>query len=78
MKARSFWADVIQTLREHKCQPKLVYPAKLSITIGGENKVSHVKTKVTQYLSTNPVFKRIGKGKLQHKEENYTLEEVRR
>jgi hypothetical protein len=34
MKARS-WADVIQILREHKCQPRLLYPAKLSTTIGG-------------------------------------------
>jgi hypothetical protein len=32
MKARRSWADVIQTLREHKCQPKLLYSAKLSIT----------------------------------------------
>jgi hypothetical protein len=36
MKARSSWEDVIQTLREHKCQPRLLYPAKLSITIDGE------------------------------------------
>jgi len=27
MKARRFWADIIQTLREHKCQPRLLYPA---------------------------------------------------
>jgi hypothetical protein len=33
MKARRSWANVIQTLREHKCQPRLLYPAKLSITI---------------------------------------------
>ena len=33
MKARRSWADVIQTLREHKCQPKLLYSAKLSIII---------------------------------------------
>ena len=33
MKARRSWAHVIQTLREHKCQPRLLYPAKLSITI---------------------------------------------
>ena len=26
MKARRSWADVIQMLREHKCQPKLLYP----------------------------------------------------
>ena len=31
MKARRSWADLIQTLREHKCQPRLLYPAKLSI-----------------------------------------------
>jgi hypothetical protein len=29
MKARRSWTDVIQTLREHKCQPRLLYPAKL-------------------------------------------------
>jgi hypothetical protein len=33
MKARRSWAVVIQTLREHKSQPRLLYPAKLSITI---------------------------------------------
>jgi hypothetical protein len=54
MKARRSWADVIQTLREYKCQPRLLYPAKLSITIDGETKVFHEKTKFTQYLSTNP------------------------
>ena len=75
MKARRSWIDVIQTLREHKCQPRLLYPTKLSITIDGKkktkkqkNKVFHDKTKFTQYLSTNPVLQRITKGKLQHKE----------
>ena len=29
MKVRRSWTDVIQTLREHKCQPRLLYPAKL-------------------------------------------------
>ena len=36
VKARRSWTDVIQTLREHKCQPRLLYLAKLSITIDGE------------------------------------------
>ena len=31
MKARRSWTDVIQTLREHKCQPRLLYPAKLHL-----------------------------------------------
>jgi hypothetical protein len=41
MKARKAWTDVIQTLREHKYQPRLLYPAKLSITLDEETKVFH-------------------------------------
>ena len=78
MKARRAWTDVIQTLRERKCQPMLLYPAKLSITIDGETKVFHDKTKFTQYLYTDPALPRIIKGNLQHKEGNYTLEKARK
>ena len=59
IKARRSWADIIQTLREHKCLPRLLCPAKLSITIEGETKVFYDKTKFTQYLSTNPALQRI-------------------
>jgi hypothetical protein len=58
MKTRRSWTDVIQTLREHKCQPRLLYPAKLSITIERETKVVHDKTKFAQYLSTNQDLQR--------------------
>jgi hypothetical protein len=78
MKARRFWADVIQTLREHKCMPRLLYPTKLSITIDGETKIFHCKTKFPQYLSINPALQRIIDGKHQHKEGNYTLEKARK
>jgi hypothetical protein len=67
MKARRSWADVIQMLREHKCQPILVYSAKLPITIDRENEIFHDKIKFTQYLSTNPALQRIIDGKHQHK-----------
>jgi hypothetical protein len=53
MKARRSWTDVIQTLREHKWQPRLLYPGKLSINIDGETNVFHDKTKFTQYLSAD-------------------------
>jgi hypothetical protein len=43
MKARRSWKDVIQTPREHKCQPRLLYSAKLSISVDRESKVFHVK-----------------------------------
>jgi hypothetical protein len=39
MKASGFWERVIQTLREHKCQPRLLYPAKPSITINGKTNI---------------------------------------
>jgi hypothetical protein len=78
MKARRSWADVIQTLREHKCQPRLLCPAKLSIIIDGETKVFHDKTKFTQYLSPNAALQRIIDGNHQHKEGNYTLGKVRK
>jgi hypothetical protein len=57
----------MQTLREHKCQPRILSPAKLSITIDGEIKVFHDKTRFTQSLSTNPALQKIIKGQLQQK-----------
>jgi hypothetical protein len=78
MKARRSWTDVIQTLRKHKCQPRLQYLAKLSITIIIETKVFHDKTKFTQYFSTNPALQRIITRKHQYKDKNYTLEKARK
>jgi hypothetical protein len=66
MKARR----VMQTLREHKCQPRLIYPAKLSINIDGENKIFQDKTKFKQYLSTNSVLQRILNTKTKIKQTN--------
>jgi hypothetical protein len=78
MKARGLWTDVMQILREHKCQPRLLYPAKLSITIDRETKVFHDKTKSTHYFSMNPGLQRIIRGKNQQKDKNYTLEKTRK
>ena len=50
MKARRAWSEFMQTLREDKCQPRLLYPAKFSINIGGENKIFQDKTKFKQFL----------------------------
>ena len=73
MKVRISWADVIQTLRS-KMSVRLLYPTKLSITIGEETKIFHDKNKFTQYLFTNLAQQRIIDEKLQHKEGNYSLE----
>ena len=58
-------------------KPRLLYPAKLSITLDGETKVFHDKTKF-KHLSMNPALQRIIKGKYQHKNGNYTLEKAKK
>jgi hypothetical protein len=66
MKARRSWEDVIQTLRYHKCHPRLLYPAKLLITIDGETKVFHDKTKFTiSFHESSPSKDKKGKTLIQ-------------
>ena len=70
-KARRSWAGVLQTLRDHRCKPRLLYPEKPSITINGEKKIFHEKkNRFKQYLSTNPALQKVLEGKLQPKEVN--------
>jgi hypothetical protein len=76
MQAARPWIDVIQTLKEHKCQSRLLCTAKLSITLEGKTKIFHDKTKFTQYLCTNPAIQRITDRKHQHKEGNYNLQKA--
>ena len=84
LKARRSWEDVMQTPREQNYQPRLLYPAKLSITIHGETKVFQDKTKFTHYISMNPALQRIitekkkTKKKKQYKDGNHFLEKTRR
>lgn len=43
LKARSAQTDVLQTLRNHKCQPRLLYPAKHSVMMGENERYSAIK-----------------------------------
>jgi hypothetical protein len=43
VEARRSWADVIQILRQHKYQPRLLYPEKLSNNIDRETKITMTK-----------------------------------
>jgi hypothetical protein len=40
-----------------------------TLNIYGENKIFQDKTKLKQYISTNPALQRILEGKFQHKDE---------
>jgi hypothetical protein len=59
MKARRAWTDVIQTLRENKGPTQVTIPSQISITLDGETKVFHDRTKFTHCLSKNPTLQRI-------------------
>ena len=45
LKARRSWIDFIQTVREHKCLPRLLYPAKFLIIIDEKYKIFYDKPK---------------------------------
>ena len=71
MKAKRSWSRVIQTLTDHGCQPRVLYPAKLSIIIDRQNKIFHDRTRFNQYLATNSALKKVQERKLQPKEVSY-------
>ena len=44
MKARRSWIDVMQTLMDRGCKPRLAYPAKLAFTSMEKTRYSMTKT----------------------------------
>ena len=74
LKARRAWTDILQTLRDYSYQPRLLYLAKLSITVEGATKIFHEKFKFKQYLPSIPAIQEALEGKIQPKEVYYTLE----
>ena len=78
MKARRTWIDIIQTLREHKCQQRLLRPVKLSIIIDGKNKEFYEKNQIhlISYHESSPSVD--NNGKIPTQNGNYTLEKARK
>jgi hypothetical protein len=58
------WKDIIQALKESNCQPRLVYPAKLSFITEGEIKTFHNKEKLKEFATTKTALQKILKGLL--------------
>jgi hypothetical protein len=77
MKAKRSWGDVIQILREHKCQHRLLYPTKLSTTIDGETKVFHNKTKLRNIFHKSSTSKD-NKGKMSTKRGKLYLRKMKK
>jgi hypothetical protein len=56
-------------MKERNCQPKLVYPAKLSFLIEGEIKIFQNKEKLQESVTTKPALQKILSGLLLIEEE---------
>jgi hypothetical protein len=56
--------DIFQSLKENNCQPRLVYPAKLSFLIEGDTKIFHNKGKLKEFVTIKPAPQKIHKGLL--------------
>uniref|UniRef100_U3KM42 L1 transposable element RRM domain-containing protein n=1 Tax=Oryctolagus cuniculus TaxID=9986 RepID=U3KM42_RABIT len=59
LQARREWRDIAQVLREKNCQPRILYPAKLSFVNEGEIKTFHSKQKLKDFVATRPALQKI-------------------
>jgi hypothetical protein len=70
LKARRTWSEVVQAPNESNFNPRILYPAKLSIKIDGAIKVFHDKQKLKQYTTTKPPLQKIIQGFLHTENES--------
>ena len=50
IKVRRSWTEGLQTLRDHRCQPILIYPEKYLIIVEGQNQYFQDKTNFKEFL----------------------------
>lgn len=60
----------LQPLRAQRCQSRSLYPAILSITMDGENRIFQEKPNLNNIYQQIQQYRKILEGKLQHKEVN--------
>jgi hypothetical protein len=70
LKARRVWNEVFRALNENNFNPKILYPAKLSLKIDGAIKVFHDKQKLKQYMTSKPPLQKILQGILHTENES--------
>jgi hypothetical protein len=62
LKARRAWGEIFRALNENNFNPRIHYPAKLSLKIDVAIKVFHAKQKLKQYMTTKPPLQKILQG----------------
>jgi hypothetical protein len=69
LKARRARGEIFRALNENSFNPRMLYPAKLSLKIDGAIKIFHDKQKLKQYVTTKPPVQRILQGILRTESE---------
>ena len=64
LQARREWQKIFQVMRNRGLQPRLLYPARLSIKIEGQIKSFEEKRSLKKYSSTKPALQEMIKGLL--------------
>ena len=64
LQARREWQDIFQVMRTRGLQPRLLYPAGLSIKIEGQIRSFPDKRSLKEYTTTNPALQEMLKGLL--------------
>jgi hypothetical protein len=62
LKARRAWGEIFCALNENNVNPRILYPAKLSLKIDGAMKVFQDKQKLKQYVTRKPPLRKILQG----------------
>ena len=68
LKARRAWNNIYQALKENRCQPRILYPAKLTFRFDDEIKSFHEKEKLKELTKRKPALQNI-LSKIFHEEE---------
>ena len=64
LQVRREWQKIFQVMRTRHLQPRLLYPARLSIKIEGQIRIFPEKRSLKEYSSTKPALQEILKGLL--------------
>ena len=62
--ARKNWHDIFRALNKKNMQPRILYPARLSLKIEGEIESFQDKQKLKEFVNTKPALQEILKGVL--------------
>ena len=59
LQARRKWQDILKVVKENNLQPRLPYPARISLKYEGENKSFIDKQKLRKFSTTKPALQQM-------------------